>query len=333
MKWQQFVEQLSSLLREGTHRVQQGQLSAGQEQYEQALTLIQQAQQALAKHPDTPDERIEFVAQKEAICLNNMGVVYRSQGDLSRALDYYQRALKIDQAIAPHSTQTATRLNNIGAVYNSQGDLSRALEYYQQAVEVIEALRFRAGDHTAREGVLAQHLVSPKTLLLSFCLVGSLAVGWAVRDAAHPDGVQMWEVGDASEISGAAQIAAAEFNLLPRIAAYERLLRQAEAPDGCEQIIDILTLLQVEWSEVQPEVAEAWEFLSHQLWGVIRSDLKQGITHLILLPDGDLSALPFDLLPDTETGKMLGEVYSLTYAPSATALDRLRDLWSSGSVL
>ena len=459
----------------------QGNLSRALEFYKQALAI---------------DEAIAPISIEMATDLNNLGFVYSSQGDHHRALEFYEQALAIDRAIAPNSAQTARDLNNIGGVYQSQGNLSRALEFYKQAlvidrgiapnsietarnldnigvvyqikgnlnralrsyrsaIEIIEVLRLQAGNSTAREGLFARKqnpyygvmtcclsrnrrgdaaeafamaertrartlverlneknvraetpeqqalldeeqrlltefvavsqrlqnhrdadvsvrlentrrraeldaalksletrirraipaygalqapqpldlaavrrgLVDPNALLLSFCMAGSAVIGWAVRGADMQEGVQMFAVGGTEDVNKTARIAVAACNLLPRISAYLKLLNQTQDAALQLRIVEKLMPLQTEWTEAEPLVTAAWQGLAKRLWEQIRPEFKQGVTRLIVLPDGDLNALPFEMLPDGDTGKTLGATYAMTYAPSATALDRLRDLW------
>ena len=61
-----------------------------------------------------------------ADALNNIGYNYCNQGDIPKALDYWERCLKLQQAIGDKQG-IATTINNIGAVYNNQGDKEKAL--------------------------------------------------------------------------------------------------------------------------------------------------------------------------------------------------------------
>ncbi|MGC4043477.1 MAG: tetratricopeptide repeat protein [Armatimonas sp.] len=65
--------------------------------------------------------------------------------------------------------------------------------------------------------------------------------------------------------------------------------------------------------------------LSELLLSGISESLWQGVTRLIVLPETFLFHLPFELLPWNDT--VLGEAFAISYAPSATFLDSLRNLW------
>jgi len=75
----------------------------------------------------------------QATCLNNIGYIYDSQGQLETALDYHQRALALFEQVG-NPTDIARSLNNIGTIYHSQGQLDTALDYYQQALALDEQM-------------------------------------------------------------------------------------------------------------------------------------------------------------------------------------------------
>ena len=87
-------------------------------------------------------EQSEWVAT----FINNIGLVYRRQGDYSLALEYCQKALSIvERVLGPDHPYVATSYNSIGTVYGEHGDYSRALEYYQKALSIYE--RVLGPDH------------------------------------------------------------------------------------------------------------------------------------------------------------------------------------------
>ena len=73
--------------------------------------------------------------------LNNIGEVYRTQGEPQRALQFYEQARKAvgnDQA-----WNMAFIFNNIGMCYDAMGDLDRAIENIQRARAVAEKVHAR----------------------------------------------------------------------------------------------------------------------------------------------------------------------------------------------
>lgn len=81
----------------------------------------------------------------EGVTLNNIGGVYHSQGRYTEALETYQQALAIAQEMGDW-VQEGTRLNNIGAVYFDQGRTGEALDAYLQALDIQRKVGDRAGE-------------------------------------------------------------------------------------------------------------------------------------------------------------------------------------------
>jgi CHAT domain-containing protein/Tfp pilus assembly protein PilF len=81
----------------------------------------------------------------------------------------------------------------------------------------------------------------------------------------------------------------------------------------------------VEAREILETVAMLW--LSKTLLRFIPVHFWEGIRRLLIIPDGILHYLPFEMLPWTsDDGDTLGDAYSISYAPSTTVLHNLRTL-------
>ena len=64
-------------------------------------------------------------------------MVYKSQGDYTKALENYFKCLEIEKkTIGENNPAIATTYNNIGLVYDSQGDYTKALENYFKCLEI-----------------------------------------------------------------------------------------------------------------------------------------------------------------------------------------------------
>jgi len=80
--------------------------------------------------PDHPDV---------ATILNNLGVLYRSEGDYDAAEPLYKRSLGIrEKALGPDHPEVATSLNNLGVLYASKGDHEKAEPLYKRALAIRE---------------------------------------------------------------------------------------------------------------------------------------------------------------------------------------------------
>ena len=70
-----------------------------------------------------------------ALTLNNIGMVYKGQGNYSEAINYYHHCLEIQEKVkGKGNIDTASTLKNIGIVYKSQGNYSEAIKYYQRCL-------------------------------------------------------------------------------------------------------------------------------------------------------------------------------------------------------
>ena len=83
--------------------------------------------------------------EREAIAMGNMGVVYQIKGELKKALEYYERALKLLEELGIKEGIAAAAITNIGNVYNTKGELEKALEYYEKALKLFEELEIKEG--------------------------------------------------------------------------------------------------------------------------------------------------------------------------------------------
>ena len=74
-----------------------------------------------------------------AASYNEIGLVYKKQGDYSQALKYYFKAMAIcEKVLGEEHPCTATLYNNIGEVNYVQGDYPHALKYHFKALKIRE---------------------------------------------------------------------------------------------------------------------------------------------------------------------------------------------------
>lgn len=66
-----------------------------------------------------------------------------------------------------------------------------------------------------------------------------------------------------------------------------------------------------------------WRPAARRLARELVAPLRPGDGDLLIVPDGPLAALPFEVLPDPESGKSLGLIRRVSYAPSASVLTAL----------
>jgi serine phosphatase RsbU (regulator of sigma subunit)/Tfp pilus assembly protein PilF len=73
--------------------------------------------------------------------LNNIGLIYKQQGDFPLALEYYNKALEIRKDIGD-TLGISFSYHNIGNIHKNQGDIPLALEYFAKSLKIKE----EAGD-------------------------------------------------------------------------------------------------------------------------------------------------------------------------------------------
>jgi tetratricopeptide (TPR) repeat protein len=72
---------------------------------------------------------------------NKLGLIYKKEGNYSKALKYHQKALAIRERIfGEEYLDTAESYNNIGSIYRNFDNYSKALEYYQKSLSIKEKL-------------------------------------------------------------------------------------------------------------------------------------------------------------------------------------------------
>ena len=78
-----------------------------------------------------------------------LGLAYHNLGNHAQALEYYQKALAMQQALheGEHHADVAATLRSIGLAYERLGKDTEALEYHQQALAMYQALH--EGEHHA----------------------------------------------------------------------------------------------------------------------------------------------------------------------------------------
>jgi len=79
---------------------------------------------------------------REALTLNNIGLIYQSLGETQKALERFNESLPISRAVGNRRGE-ASMLNNIGMVYQSLGETQKALEKYNEALLLSRTVGYR----------------------------------------------------------------------------------------------------------------------------------------------------------------------------------------------
>ncbi|CAF4523009.1 unnamed protein product, partial [Rotaria sp. Silwood2] len=70
---------------------------------------------------------------------NQLGLIKDGQGDYSKAIEFYERALEIRQkTISENSSDLAPAWNNIGMAYSRMGEYLKAVEFYEKSLNIYE---------------------------------------------------------------------------------------------------------------------------------------------------------------------------------------------------
>ena len=80
----------------------------------------------------------------EAYAWNEIGVLYRKQGDLNKALEVMEKALDLSEK-AGNMEQMANAFNNISEIYTIKGEFEKAIEYVRQSSKIKKKLNDEKG--------------------------------------------------------------------------------------------------------------------------------------------------------------------------------------------
>jgi len=141
-------------------------LEEGTKKYPKDLKLKTQLAQAYfdAKKYDEAIKEYEKVNQKEqnATSINNLANVYRDKGDIAKAKELYQEAIKLDP-------KSSSPYLNLSSILNAEGNFSESISLLeegrkaQNSVSIIYALAstyIKNGDKTMAKNILKDWLAN-----------------------------------------------------------------------------------------------------------------------------------------------------------------------------
>ena len=76
---------------------------------------------------------------EEAVVAGNLGLIYRTRGDLDPAEDMHQKALEINEKLG-RLEGMASQYGNLGAIYQTRGDLDQAEDMHQKSLKIEKKL-------------------------------------------------------------------------------------------------------------------------------------------------------------------------------------------------
>lgn len=104
--------------------IAQSELSALYDSLEQYDLAIDYGNKSLSEYRRLGNKRME------AVLLNDIAGIYRSQGDTNRAVVYYEQSLALETV----DSEKAPTWNNLAMIYNNQGDTAKAIDYLRKAL-------------------------------------------------------------------------------------------------------------------------------------------------------------------------------------------------------
>jgi serine phosphatase RsbU (regulator of sigma subunit) len=139
--WQIGIGQANQEL--GTFYLRNSDYSLALEYYYKALNVWEAEEKKANENPSTKESKTLILTRKSSV-IGNIGIVYEDQGEYPKALDYYFKALKMDEALG-NKAGVSRHLGNIGIVYDYQGEHKKAIDYYSKALILDEELGDKKG--------------------------------------------------------------------------------------------------------------------------------------------------------------------------------------------
>ncbi len=79
-----------------------------------------------------------------SMALGNLGLIYRTRGDLEKAEEYHLKSLEIEKELGLKEGM-ASDYGNLGLIYRRQGDLEKAEEHHLKSLEIAKELGRKEG--------------------------------------------------------------------------------------------------------------------------------------------------------------------------------------------
>ncbi|MFC1544916.1 tetratricopeptide repeat protein [Gemmatimonadota bacterium] len=86
----------------------------------------------------------QVTEQTLAVILQHLGILYGFRGEYDKALEYYEKSLKIDEELG-NRRNVAGSLHEIGRMHQARGAYDQALEYYEKSLKINEEIGNRDG--------------------------------------------------------------------------------------------------------------------------------------------------------------------------------------------
>ncbi|MCW3103831.1 MAG: protein serine/threonine phosphatase [Bacteroidetes bacterium] len=118
---------------------------------------------------DPAKEIKDWLLHQQAIGFGNKGNYFSDIGDLPKALDYYFRALRIDESLG-HLAGMERHLCNIAIVYDDLGDHTKSLNYYFRALKYAKAMEGKSAEADLYGNIATAYMdIHDNKRALSYC--------------------------------------------------------------------------------------------------------------------------------------------------------------------
>lgn len=82
--------------------------------------------------------------EAQAVAYGNLGIIYRTRGDLDRSVEYHEKALVLNKELV-RIQGMAGDYCNLGIIYGTRGDLERSIKYIEAALVLSRGLADKDG--------------------------------------------------------------------------------------------------------------------------------------------------------------------------------------------
>jgi tetratricopeptide (TPR) repeat protein len=96
-------------------------------------------------------EKSLYIAEKikdkpgTAIAFHNLGALFKNRGEIDKSLRYFGKSMKIAEETGDKKNQ-AYILHNMGAIFYEQGNIQKALDYYMKSLKLHQSVNERPGE-------------------------------------------------------------------------------------------------------------------------------------------------------------------------------------------
>lgn len=92
------------------------------------------------------------ILESYAAAINNIGIIYRDQGNIPEAIKYYEKSFDIQKQLN-NEEGIGLSLSNLGVIYQQQGNTIKAIEYFDKSLKIREKVYEHSKKDITRNGI------------------------------------------------------------------------------------------------------------------------------------------------------------------------------------